>query len=438
MKSLFLFVLIIASAIPAAPQQSDPAQGPATDWDTTPATLAGQGVRRRPLDERATANYVTGGIGITQLYTDNTELSNSSQISDLSYDIEPHIALNYFTPRLSYDVAFVAGFVVNRKLNDRNQATQNVAFDLSYHLSQFLVLRLNDSFRNTMGLWSGPNSADMSSAGAGPIQQPNQSLLTYGSFRANTALAELSGQFSPTSYAGIRGQQTHTWFPSDVADPVLGTLYGGDTYSAELFYNHHFTRRNWGGVTARAQRFDLGQSLGRTDTGSILLMYAVNIRPNTELSFFGGPQLSVTTASSTITPASGFQQRLWSPNAGVVFNTENRTTSGTVSFIHGVSDGGGLSSAVTLTSADAQIMRRIGRRFQIGPGFTYSEGTPIVSGDKIRTYSGRLQSMLRLGDCSFSAGYGRDDRSAVGSNTTAAANSIWVSFSYDFIRPIGR
>jgi len=438
MKSLFLFLLVVASAIPAASQQSDPPQGSGADWDTTPATLVGQGFRRRSRDERAIANYVTGGIGITQMYTDNTELSSSGQISDLSYDIEPHIALNYFTPRLSYDVAVVAGFVVNRKLDNRNQATQNAAFDLSYHLSQFLVLRLNDSFRNTMGLWSGPNNAGELSGGTGPIQQPNQSLLTYGRIRANTALAELSGQFSPTSYAGIRGEQTHTWFPSDAADPVLGALYGGDTYSGELFYNHHFNRRNWGGITARAQRFDLNQSLGRTDTGSILFMYAVNIRPNTSLSFFGGPQLSVTSASSTVTPESGFQRRLWSPNAGVVFNSENRTTSGTASFIHSVSDGGGLLSAVTLSSADGQIMRRIGRRFQVGPGFTYSEGTPIVSGGKIRTYSGRLQSTVRLGDCSFSAGYSRDDRSAVSSNTAAAANSIWLSFSYDFIRPIGR
>lgn len=438
MKSLFFFVLIITTALPTVSQQSDPPQASGGDWDTTPATLAGQGFRRGPLDERAIANYVTGGIGITQMYTDNTELSNSSQISDLSYDIEPHIALNYFTPRLSYDVAVVAGFVVNRKLSDRNQATQNAAFDLSYHLSQFTVLRLNDSFRNTMGLWSGPNNATSSVSGTGPIQQPNQSLLTYGRFRANTALAELSGQFSATSYAGIRGQQTHTWFPSAATDPVLGTLYGGDTYSAELFYNHRFSLRNWGGITARAQRFDLSQSLGRTDTGIILFMYAVNIRPNTALSFFGGPQLSVTSASSTISLAPGFQRRMWSPNAGVVFNSENRTTSGTLSFTHGVSDGGGLLSAVTLSSFDAQIVRRIGRRVQIGPGFTYAESTPIVSGDKFRTYSGRLQGIVRLGDCSFSAGYSRDDRSAVGSNTTAAANSIWVSFSYDFIRPIGR
>jgi hypothetical protein len=440
MKILFSLILIIVSAVSAAAQQSDSSQSSDTAWDTVPATLAGQGFRRTPLDERASANYVTGGIGITQMYTDNIELSTSSQLSDLSYDIEPHIALNYLTPRLSYDAAVTAGFLINRTLTDRNQATQNGALDFSYHLSQFWVLRLNDSFRNTTGLWSGTGSAGISSisAGLGPVQQPNPSLFTFGRFRENTALAELSAQFSPMSYGGIRGEQTHMWFPSDAADPVVGTLYGGDTYSAEVFYNHHFSTRNWGGITARAQRFDLNQSLGRTDTGTLLFMYAVNIRPTMTLSFFGGPQLSVTSAAAAITAAPAFQRRLWSPNGGAAFNSETRTTSGSLSFTHGVSDGGGLISAVTLTSADAQILRRIVRRFQIGPGFTYAESMPIVPGDKVRTYSGRVQSTLRLKDCSFSTGYSRDDRSAVGSNATAAANSIWVSFSYDFIRPIGR
>jgi len=440
MKSLFSFILIVASAVAAVSQQSEPSQSPGTEWDTTPAPLAGQGVRRRPLDERAVSNYVTGGIGITQMYTDNAELSNSSQISDLSYNIEPHIALSHITPRLSYDAAVAAGFVVNRKLDDRNQATQNAALELSYHLSQFVVLRLSDSFQNTTGLWTGPGSGGVgsASAGVGPIQQPNPSLLTYGRFRANTALVELSGQFSATSYAGIRGTQTHTWFPSGATDPVLGPLYGGDTYSAEAFYNHRFSLRNWGRITARAQRFDLSQPLGHTDSGSVLFMYAVSIRPTTTLSFFGGPQLSVTSAPAETTPGSGFQPRMWSPNAGVIFNADTRTMSGTASYTHGVSDGGGLFSAVTLDSAEAQIFRRFGRRFEIGPGFTFAESTPIVSGEKVRTYSGSLQSTIRLRDCSFGAGYSHDNRSGVGSSTAASSNRIWISFSYDFIRPIGR
>jgi hypothetical protein len=374
------------------------------------------------------------------MYTDNLELTTSGPVGELSWEFEPHVALSHSTVQLSYDAAVAAGFVVHRTLSDQNQATQDAAFDLSYHLSQFWVLRASDSFRNTLGLWSGVDTTGISSVspGVGTVQQPNPSLLTFGPFRENIALAELSAQLSATSYGGVRGEQTHLWFPSSASVPALRELVGGDTYSAEVFYNHHFSQRNWGSITARVQRFDLAQALSRTDTGSVFFMYAINIRPTMTLSFFGGPQLAVTSASATITPANGFQRRMLSPNAGAVFTSENRTTSASLSFIHGVSDGAGLSSAVTLNSADAHIFRRFARRFEVGPGFLYSESTPIVSGGLVRTYSARLQSTVRFSNCSLRATYSRDDRNLVGSNTAAAANSIWIAFSYDLIRPIGQ
>jgi hypothetical protein len=391
------------------------------------------------MDERTAANFVTVGIAITQMYTDNALLSTSPTISDLSYDMEPHIALNYSAPRFSYDMGVLAGFLVNRTLDDRNQAKQTGAFDLSYHMSQFVMLRLSDSFQNTTGLWSGLDTSSSSEGtGVGVVETPNSSLLTYEHFRSNTALAELSTQFSPSSFAGMRGTQTHLWFPSGTTDPVAGELYVGDSYSAELFYNHRFTKRNWGGVTARAQRFDLDHSVGRTDALSLVFLYAVNIRPTTSLSFLGGPELVMTANPQGITPLPVFQRRMWSPMGGAAFNSVSRSTIAAVSFVHTVSDSGGLISAVTLDSVDSRILHRLGRRFSIGPGFGYAHDSPIVPGPAFRVYSARLQSSLRLGDCSFSGGYTRDDRSAVGSSATASANGVWISFSYDFIKQIGR
>ena len=83
-------------------------------------------------------------------------------------------------------------------------------------------------------------------------------------------------------------------------------------------------------------------------------------------------------------------------------------------------------------------MRRIGRRLEIGPGFVYGQNVPIVPSPTIRTYSGEFQATYRVSNYSFSAGYSRDDRTAVNSTTDAVANRAWVSFSYDFVRPLGR
>jgi hypothetical protein len=342
---------------------------------------------------------------------------------------------------LSYDLGLLAGFAVNRTLDQRNQATQSADADLSYGVSRFVTLRLSDRFMNTTGLLSGAGAGatSMSGAGIGAVQEANSALFTYGRFRTNTVLAELSGQFSASRFGGVRGTQSYTWFPSGATSPVLGPLYGGQSYSAEAFYNHRFSLRNWGGITARGQRFEINPSSGRTDTVSLLFLYAVNIRPTMSLSFFGGPELSTTSVPQGLLTGISFPRRMWSPATGAVFSQQGHSTSETVSFTRQVSNSGGLQSAVTLSSIDAEILRRIGRRFAVGPAFGYTENVPIVTGQTFRTYSGRLQFTYQMGShYSMNGGYARDQQASVVSNATASANRVWISFAFEFLKPIGR
>jgi hypothetical protein len=440
MKPSLYLTLMIVLTISCVAQESETAEVPSVDTTSAPATLTGQSVRPGLLTDIESPNNVSGGISISQLFTDNAGLTSSDHVSDLSYIIQPTITLKHFTPRFSYDLGVLAGFVVNRTFSERNQATQSAAFDLSYGLAQFVTLRVSDTFTNSTGLWAGAGtSANIDTGvGIGPVQQGNSSLITYGSFRMNNVLAELSGQLNPISFAGIRATHSYTWFPSATTDPVLGTLYGGNVYSAEAFYNHQFTLRNWGGIIARTQRFDIGRSVGNTGTESLLFLYAFNFRPNVSLSFFGGPELSTTAVAQGVSvPVVPFPRRMWSPAAGAVFSGHGRTMGGTASFTRLINGGGGLSSAVTLDSADAEVFRQFGR-FQLGPGFTYSLSTPIVTSSALRTYSGRLQLTYHVGNVALSGAYGRDNRTVVDSNASASANNIWVSFSYGFFKPLGR
>jgi hypothetical protein len=374
------------------------------------------------------------------MYTDNVELATSEGLSDLSYDIQPHLVLSHSAPRLSYNLGVLAGFLVNKDLPGRNQSTQSAALDVSYGLAQFVTLRVSDSFTNSTGLWNGTNTVSPTDAGAGigAVQQANPALLTYGRFRTNTALADLTAQLTRTSYAGARASQTYLWFPTAVTDPVVGTLFGGQSYSAELFYNHQFTARNWGGITGRVQRFDLSQSEGRTDTTSVLFFYAATLRPHMTLSLFGGPEFSITSppAAESI-PANSFARRMWSPAAGAVFDWQGPRTAGSISYSRQINNSAGLSSAVTLSGVEAELTRRVGR-LTVGPGFGFTENIPIVANPTLRTYSGRGQLNYRIGNSTIGGGYARDNRSAVGSNLSASANRVWISYSYDFLRPLGR
>jgi hypothetical protein len=440
MKSSLPIALMIALAVAASAQQTEPVEPPAGEPASAPATLVGQRVPREPLTGRTTPNYVAGGIAITQMFTDNAELATSDRISNLSYSIQPQVALNHTTPRFSYSLGALFGFVVNQNLEEQNQATQAVSLDLSYGLTRFTTLRLSDSFMNTTGLWSGPSAGTSPGPGIGAVQQPNSALVTYGAFRTNDVLVELSHQFTINGNGGIRATQSFTWFPETATSPVLGMLHGGHAYSAEAFYNHRFSLRHWAGVTARAQRFDLDRSLGRTDTASFVFLYGFNIRPNVSISLFAGPELSMTSVGQGISaPVFSFPRRLWSPATGAVFSWQHQRTGVTASFVRQVSNGGGLASAVTLSSVDAELVRQLGRRLGVELGFAYTRNVPIVTSQTIRTYSGRLQFNYRItNNYGIYAGYARDENTSLGGNTSVFANRVWISFSYGFSRPLGR
>jgi hypothetical protein len=441
MKPTLIIALMIVLPISVNAQESESEVTPTVQESAAPATMVGQSAGHGLLGDLQTPNYLKGGISVSQLFSDNAGLASTDRVNDVSYGIQSNLTLGHFTPRLSYDVGVVGGVVLSRKLSDRNQATESAVADLSYGLSQFVTLRLSDGFTNSTGLWSGATGGGNLSIGPGigVVQQGNTSPFTYGSFRTNNALAELSAQLNASSSAGVRATHLYTWFPSGANDPLVGTLYGGSVYSAETYYNHQFTLRNFGGISLRGQLFDMDRTVGRTDTVSLLFMYGYNFRPNLSLSFFGGPELSTTDAPQGIpAPVLPFPRRMWSPAAGTVFSVKGLKTGGSASYTHQISGGGGLLSAVTLDSVDAEVFRRYGRRFQLGPGFTYFLNTPIVPSPTLRTYSGRLQATYQIGNIALSGAYSRDNRTIVGSNASASADNVWLSFTYGFLKPLGR
>jgi hypothetical protein len=440
MKRLLVIAFMAALPLSMVAQESEPEVTP-SEQSAAPATLVGQNSGHGLLGDLQTPNYLKGGITVSQLFSDNAALATNNQVSDVTYGIQPSLTLSHFTPRLSYDVGVLAGLVMSRKLSGRDQATESGVADLSYGLTQFVTLRLSDAFTNSNGLWSGTaggTNLDLG-PGIGVVQGGNSPALTYGSYRTNDALAEVSAQLNAVSTAGVRATHLYTWFPSGATDPLIGTLYGGSVYSAETYYNHQFTLRNWGGISLRGQRFDMDRTIGRTDSVSLLFLYGYNFRPNLTLSLFGGPELSSTDTRLGIPAAlASFPRRMWSPAAGAVLSAKGRRSGGSASYTHQISGGGGLSSAVTLDSVDAEVFRRYGRRMQVGPGFTYSLNSPIAATPSLRMYSARVQASYQIGNITLSGSYSRDNRAVPGSDASASADNVWLSFTYYFLKPLGR
>lgn len=422
----------------AAQTANDPNSGKSDRNMTVPATQAGVGTSLALTDGRESS--LSGGLGVTGMYTDNIFLSSSVQQSDFSYDIQPYLAWRQFTSRLSLEMSGGAGIIVNQRTSERNQAAENFSVDLTYRLQRYLTLRIDDSFVNTSGLFSGI-TANADQSGIGVVQQSNSTLITPASHTlTNSTLVELTDQFSSRSNVGGRGVVSILRYPGGAQSVANVPLYEGESYAVEAFYNHQLSERQWFGLTLRAQRFDSQSKLETTDAESALFFYSLQPIPTVNISFFGGPQLTVTSVVPALAgtiPSS--DRRHWTPAAGATLDWQKAHTSAHLSYIRQASDGGGLSSAVTNETVQAGIRRQLSTRQQLTFAFTYAANETLVPGVKLRGYSGQGEFSRRLtGNFSAGVGYRFEQQGSAGDAQPARANRTWISFSYEFSRPLGK
>lgn len=440
-RTFALVVLVMLSAAWAAAQtEKDPGAASFDQVMTVPPTQAGQSQGLKVGNELGRESTLAGGISVTAMYTDNVFLTATGKRDDISYDIQPHIAWRQFTPRLSLELAGGAGVVVNQKINERNMAAENLSLELSYRLQQHVTLRVSDGFVNTSGLFSGITTST-SQSGTGVVQQANSTLITPAShILTNSTLSELTYQFSPNSNVGARGVVSILRYPGGASSVSNIPLFEGQSYSAEAFYNHRITQRQYFGFTLRGQRFESDKSLVVTDSGSVLLFYSLQPTATINLSFFGGPQLTNSRVDpSLLTTIGTFNAHQLLPSGGATFVWQKSHTTANVSYVRQASDSGGLVSAVINQTVEAGLRKQLTDRQEVTLAFTYAMNDTLVPSVNLRGYSGSAEYTRHI-TRSFSAGggYRWEQQNVSGAATPARANRVWISLSYEMSKPLGQ
>ena len=157
------------------------------------------------------------------------------------------------------------------------------------------------------------------------------------------------------------------------------------------------------------------------------------------LALFGGPQHFEVSRL-------GIPAKLgWSPAGGVTLGWQRLHTSANLSFAHRVTDGGGLQSAVLSTSADLSIRQQLTRNLTVDLVGSYANNSlvdPTFPGNGGHTVSGSLSLQRTMGEhFSVQLGYTRAHQSysdIPAISSVPDRNRAWVSFSYNFHRPLGR
>jgi hypothetical protein len=444
------FIIVLLAAAPLCAQE-DVGATPLTD--TNPADdarmLVPPPVNNEGYPTEGTAqdrsNYMHAGLTFNTAYTDNVLGGlTTNPISDVSYSIWPSISLDETTSRLHSFLTYDPGFTFYQKTSARNEADQNLGLNLSYRLSPHVTLTVSDTFHKSSNVLNQPGFFSANSVSGSGQPSPVNVISPIADQLNNTGTTELTYQFARNGMVGVSGTFINLHYPDPSEVPGL---YDSSSKGGSAFYNHRLSGKHYIGAAYQYQDF-LAYPTGfeaKTQTQSVMFYYTVYLKTHFSLSFFGGPQHSLT--EQYVGPAVG----AWSPAAGASLGWQGRQTSVALAYSRMIAPGGGLIGAVHQDSATISLGRQLTRMWTVNAGAMYSNnrilepallsllGAFDTGG---HTITGNASLQRQIGQhFSIGLGYMRVHQTYTGIEAISGApdtNREWVSISYIFSRPLGR
>jgi hypothetical protein len=406
----------------------------------TPPPVSGQ---EYPLvvasEERA--NYLRGGVVFNTAYSDNVLYATSgTPVSDVSYSVWPTLAIDQTLTRLHWVLSYAPGFTFYQRVTSRNEADQNLSLNMQYRLSPHVTVSLIDTFQKSSDVFNQPGQGLAGAVSGSDLGANNSIIAPLADRLSNYGSAGITYQFGANDMIGANGTFSNLHYPNP--DQVPG-LYDAATRGGSGFYSHRLSVRHYVGVTYQYQ--DLlsypASTTNQTRADAALFFYTFFPAPKFSVSFFGGPQYynqGPQYVSATQAAVAG--AKAWTPAAGASLHWQAQHTAVALSYSHSVSGGGGLTGAVELDSASGSLQQQLTRNLSASVGGSYANNGVLslvsLGGHSI---SGSAALQRQIGQSvSVQAGYTRLRQTYSFFSADPNTNREWVSFSYQFARPLGR
>lgn len=422
----------------------DPAQN--GDQMLTPPPVSGQTYPTAFTSEER-SNYLRGGVVFTSAYTDNAlGAVNGTPVSDISYSVAPTLTLDETTSRLHSILTYAPGFTFYQRESARNEADQNATIDIRSRLSPHVTFSARDSFQKSSNVF---NTPDITSSGAvsGGAQGANFSVIAPIADRlSNFGNVGFTCQFALNQMIGGSGTFSNLHYPNPAQVPGL---FDSSSQAGSAFYSLRLSAMHYVGATYQYQRLLSypANTVSETQTQALLLFYTLYPNSRLSVSFFGGPQYSDTI--QPVLPPLQLQLpalKAWTPAAGASASWQGRLNTFAVSYSHVISSGGGLIGAVHMDNASLSLRQQITRTLSGSVAGAYVQNN-LLDNSLPGAYSGHSVSGTATLQRQFGQrlivqlGYTRlhqDYSNVAVISTTPNTNREFVSFSYQFSRPLGR
>jgi hypothetical protein len=422
------------------PEPTPPLSNLESDEMNLPAPVSTAGYSMGFASETPRSNYLSGGVTVMSTYNDNIGGGfQGGRISDDGYSFMPTFGWHQSSSRVVWNLNYAPGFSLYHHHSELNQYTQNVSLDSQFRLSPHVTLSLRDAFAKT----SDPFNQLMPVVSASEtVPEPITTIISPLSDQiTNSGSAQLTYQFGLNSMMGATGFFTdlHYLNPSQVQG-----LSNSHSKGAEGFYSHRISGRHYVGGKYQFQSLLAAlptSSDSHTETHGLNLFYTMYLQPTASLSFYAGPQYSMTSGGGV--PST----RAWSPTYGGSFDWQGQRMSFTIGGGRAVSAGGGLQGAVSNENATASVRGQLTRSWSAGLSAFYAINsllTPQVSSTNGHSIAGTVSIHRYMGhSLGLDLGYTHlhqtySDLTALGVPVLPNINRVSLSLSYQFIRPIGR
>ena len=449
MRILFYIPLIVLATVPAWPQAANSQAEPAVNTEDrmlVPASVSGEAYSVA-LSSEERANYLRYGLTFGTAWSDNVlgaATPSGQAVSDMSYSVWPTIGLDKSTSRLHWGMTYAPGFTFYQRTNERNEADHNALLRFEYRLSPHVTFSAHDAFQKSSNVFNQPGLTAMDTVSGG-AQSPNTSVIAPVADRlSNFGGLGMTYQYGANDMIGATGGFGNLHYSN--RNDVVG-LYDESSQTGSGFYSHRVAGRHYLGAIYEYQRlmsFPAGVD-AETQTHAFFGFYTVYPASNWSLSLFGGPQ-----HANTVQPAlptfelPAFSSRNWHPAAGASVDWQGQFTAAALSYSHSIRGGSGLSGAVQLDEVSATGRARFSPVLSASLSGFYANNrllAPSIISSNGHTISGTLAVQRTFGE-HFLAELGYSRLRQVYSIPVLAAtpntNRVFVSFSYNFSRPLGR
>jgi len=433
----YLVLAVAVTALPAIAQAPPQATGYAGDPSAamlTPSPVNPQGYSMEFASETPRTNYLRGGFTFSSAYVDGIAVNGSTPVSDITYSVFPTISLDQSRSRLSWDLSYSPGFTFYQKTTVLNQAQQVADLGLHYRLSPHVTFTVHDHFYKTPDILN-LSAQGPASGGAGAGNPPSTVVAATTDQIWNQTDVGMTYQFAANAMVGVSGSFSLLQFPDVTAN---SGLFNSQSTGGQAFYTHRLSGRHYVGASYGYQDLRATPSASETIVQNVNLFYTLYLKPTLSISVFGGP---VHSATAVIGAPSVTE---WTPNIGGSFGWQAARTSVAASLQRNVSAGNGLAGATRSNNGSMSVREQLTQHVTGGLSATYLQNEilegVISSTANGHIIDGRASVQITLREhWGTEIGYARVHQTYSGIQAIAPdQNRIWLSFSYQFQRPIGR